>query len=123
MLLLRRFGLLFLFVAGRVPAAVRRVQAGLVERVVLGGRAEEAGAAAGAAGAVESSGSGGAGSAEAAVQPCRLQGLVDRSITEHYAYRRDGQLGWWTHLYCHTHEHKGIEGTIQTGTSTRDFLV
>lgn len=53
--------------AARVHVAVRVVEAGLVERVVLGGRAEEAGAAAGAAGAAEGSLSRGAGSAEAAV--------------------------------------------------------
>lgn len=84
---LRRL-LLFVLVCG--AGRVRRVQAGLVERVVLGGRAEEAGAAAGAAGAAQGPLSGGAGSAEAAVHPRRLQGLVDRSVAEHYAFGREG---------------------------------
>lgn len=73
LLLLLWLLLVFLFVHNgvvRVHAAVRLVQAGLVERVVLGGRAEEAGAAAGAAGASEGSASGRAGSAEAAVDAC-----------------------------------------------------
>lgn len=70
LLLLR---LLFVFVCVGVVHIVHAavlVHAGLVERVILSGCAEEAGAAAGAAGAAKGSLSGGAGSAEAAVHAC-----------------------------------------------------
>lgn len=77
--------------AVRVQAAlVALVQAGLVQRVVLGGgRAEEAGAAAGAAGAAQGSLHGRAGDAQAAVHARRLQGLVHGGVAQHDACREE----------------------------------
>lgn len=84
---------------GRLPLLLLgRRQAGLVDGLVLRGRAEDAAAAAGAARAAQRSPGGRAGRAQAAVDPRRLQRLVHGGVAHHDAcQRRERDLSSHTH--------------------------